>query len=362
MRVRVLGCVQVTDAVGRALPPPERKARQLLTVLVWSAPAAVSLDALADVLWDDPPDSATKTIRAHLSRLGSLLARAGLEHAVVRATATGYRLDLPPDTTDVDVVARLRRRGTQVAADGRPDAGASLLAEARRLWTGDLELPGTTGALPLARAAQRRRDQLVHDHLRCLVDGTDPGAAVPELAGLTAADRTDEPLWALYVRALHRSGHHAEAVRALATARNALDEIGLALGPDLRQLETEVYTGTPPPGPGSPEPAPPMAAPRPADGEPAVAYTGREGARVAYCVLPGGPRDHDRVLVVLNPAMITIDGLLDEPRARRALAARSPGSGNTAAWSASTAAASACPIRSRTPTPSTAGPTTSPTC
>lgn len=314
MQIRVLSAVAVTDADGRALPRPERKARQLLTVLVWSAPAALGLGELADILWDEPPASSDKTIRAHLSRLGSLLARAGLPGAVVAATPTSYRLHLPPSATDLDVVAGLRRRAADLAADGRPDSAASLLAEARRIWTADLELPSTTGALPLDRAARRQRQQLVHDHLRCVVDGTEPGTAVAELEGLTTAEPTDEPAWTLRVRALHRTGYHAEAVSALAAARRGLDEIGLVPGPELRQLEAEVFdvgavtaaaASRPEPGPGSDR-----------DVDPVVSYTDRGGHHVAYSVLTAGTRD----LLLLNPAMVTIDGLLDEPLARRGIA------------------------------------------
>lgn len=311
MQVRVLSSVAVTDSDGRALPRPERKARQLLTVLAWSAPAALSLGELADILWDEPPASADRTIRAHLSRLGSLLARAGLPGAVVAATPTSYLLHLPPSATDLDVVAELRRRAAHLAADGRPDSAASLLAEARGLWNADLDLPATTGAQPLDRAARRRRRQLVHDHLRCLVDGTEPGTAVAELEALTTAEPTDEPAWTLRIRALHRTGYHAEAVNALAAARLCLDEIGLAPGPELRQLEAEVFdVGTVTDGASPPAPVGGR------DVDPVVSYTDRGGHHVAYSVLTAGTRD----LLLLNPAMVTIDGLLDEPLARRAVA------------------------------------------
>jgi len=140
------------------------------------------------------------------------------------------------------------------------------------------------------------------------------GTAVAELEGLTTAEPTDEPAWTLRVRALHRTGYHAEAVQALAAARRCLDEIGLVPGPELRQLEAEVFavgtvtTGT------APQPAPGPATGRGVD--PVVSYTGRGDHHVAYSVLSKGPRD----VLVLNPAMVTIDGLLDEPHARRAVA------------------------------------------
>jgi DNA-binding SARP family transcriptional activator/pimeloyl-ACP methyl ester carboxylesterase len=316
VQVRTLGSVSVTDVHGHAVARPERKARELLTVLALRAPAAVSVDELADVLWDDPPDSSVKTIRAHLSRLRSLLAAAGLGQPITRVGGTRYRLELPPGTTDLDVVAQCRARAAQLAADGRPDGAASILADARRLWRGDPELPATTAALGLARTAHRQHRQLVYEHLRCVVDGTTPSDAIAELEGLTTAEPTDEPTWVLYARALHRSGYQVEAVRALATARAALADLGLVPGPPVSALEAEVFAGR-----AEPAPAAPTETPERSGVDPAIRYADAGDHHVAYTIVPDGrPTERPRDLIVLNPAMITIDGLLEEPHARRALA------------------------------------------
>jgi DNA-binding SARP family transcriptional activator/pimeloyl-ACP methyl ester carboxylesterase len=317
VQVRTLGSVAVTDAAGRELAAPERKARELLAVLVLRAPAAVTIDELADVLWDEPPPSFVKTIRAHLSRVRALLETAGLGVGVVSAGSAGYRLELPAESTDVDVIARLRARAAHLVADGRPDGAASLLAEARQLWRGEPELPATTGAMALTRTASRQHRQLVHEHLRCVVDGTNPADAIAELEGLTTADPTDEPTWVLYVQALHRCGYQVEAVRALAAARAALVEVGLVPGAPLTGLAADLYSG----GTESVPVPPPV--PAPARADPAVAYASAGGHHVAYLAFPAqAPRREPRAahdLVVLNPAMITIDGLLDEPHARHAV-------------------------------------------
>jgi DNA-binding SARP family transcriptional activator/pimeloyl-ACP methyl ester carboxylesterase len=316
VQVRTLGSVSLTDAEGHEVARPERKARELLTVLALRAPTAASLDELADVLWDNPPDSAVKTIRAHLSRLRSLLAAVGLGSPITRVGPNSYRLELPSGTTDLDVVTQCRSRAAQLAADGRPDAAASILADARSLWRGDPELPATTAALALARTVRRQHRQLVYEHLRCLVEGTSPSDAIAELEGLTTADPTDEPSWVLYVRALHRSGYHVEAVRALAAARAALADVGLVPGPSVSALETEVFAEQ-----NEPAPTARRETPARAGVDPAIRYADAGGHHVAYTVVTGGePGDRRQNLVVLNPAMITIDGLLDEPHARRALA------------------------------------------
>ncbi|WP_213011079.1 alpha/beta hydrolase [Paractinoplanes toevensis] len=286
MTVRVLG-----PGAGLRL---ERKAREVLTVLTVRAPAVVTLDELAGLLWDDPPPSAVKTLRAHLSRIRAALPDAEVE----RAGRDAYRLVVAPGRTDVGLVAAARARARRLLADGRPDGAATVLAEARALWWGEPEFPDTTAAAALRQAWRRERRLLVQEHLGCLVAGGDPGSALAELEELTTTDPLDEPLWVLRVRALHRAGRPAEALRAAAAARAALVEVGLDPSAALRDAQAEVLR--------SPAPAPAVTT--------AVRYA---GGSTAYTRLS----DRGRDLVVLNPAMLTIDGLLDGAQARTALTA-----------------------------------------
>ncbi|MBB4741516.1 DNA-binding SARP family transcriptional activator [Actinoplanes octamycinicus] len=294
MMVRVLGTAGV-HAPDVAAPRLERKARELLTVLALRAPAAAGLDELAGLLWDDPPPSAVKTVRAHLSRIRAALRAADPEAGVDRVGRDGYRLAVPAGRTDVGLVAAARARARRLLADGRPDEAAAVLGEARELWCGEPELPDTTAAAALRQGWHRERRLLVQEHLGCLAAGADPGAALGELEQLTAADPLDEPLWVHYVRALHRAGRQTEALRAVATARAALVEMGLDPSAALRDAQAEVLRA----------PAPPAAAVP-------VRYAGS----TAYTRFSTTGRD----LLVLNPAMLTIDGLLDEPHARGGLA------------------------------------------
>ncbi|MFG1991631.1 alpha/beta fold hydrolase [Actinoplanes sp. NPDC048988] len=325
--VRVLGTAGV-----RSGPRLERKARELLTVLTVHAPAAVTLDEMARLLWDDPPPSAVKTLRAHLSRIRAALStsvalsgtaalsgpggfpgrRAGVDSEdgaesrdavdvdarIERVGRDAYRLAIEPGNTDVGLIADARARARRLLGDGRPDSAAAVLAEARELWRGDPELPDTVAAAALRQGWRQERRLLIQEHLGCLVAGADPGAALGELERLTTADPLDEPLWAHYVRALNRAGRPTEALRAAATARAALVEVGLDPSAALRAAQTEVLR-------------PPATA--------AVRYATDGTGSTAYSRL--SDRGHD--LVVLNPGMLTIDGLLDGPYARTALNALS---------------------------------------
>jgi pimeloyl-ACP methyl ester carboxylesterase len=176
-----------------------------------------------------------------------------------------------------------------------------VLAEARALWWGEPELPETTAAAALRQGWRQERRLLVQEHLGCLAAGADPGSALGELEQRTTADPLDEPLWVHYVRALHRAGRQTEALRAAAAARAALVEVGLDPSAALRDAQAEVLRAP------DPAPAPVIAVP--------VRYATGDGGSTAYTRLSAAGRD----LVVLNPAMLTIDGLLDEAHARAAL-------------------------------------------
>jgi len=128
----------------------------------------------------------------------------------------------------------------------------------------------------------------------------DRGAALGELAQLTAASPLDESLWVIYVRALHRSGRQTAALEAAAAARAALVEVGLDPSAELREAQAAVLRAAPAPAPSVP-----------------VRYATDPDGATAYTRLSSLGDD----LVVLNPGMLTIDGLMDGDHARTALSA-----------------------------------------
>lgn len=291
--------VQVLGTAGVDGPAPrlERKAREVLSVLTVRAPAAATLEDLAELLWDDPPPSAVKTLRAHLSRVRAALRAASPGADIERVGRDGYRLAIAPSLTDVGAIADARSRARLLS----PGEAATVLAEARAWWRGDPELPDTAAAAALRQGWRQERRLLVQEHLGCLAAGDDPASALSELEQLTAADPLDEPLWVIYVRALHRAGRQTEALRATADARAALVEVGLDPSAALRDAQAEVLRS---------------AAPSPA-ATVVVRYATDEDGSTAYTRLSSRGRD----LVVLNPGMLTIDGLLDNAHARTALSA-----------------------------------------
>ena len=288
----VLGPVTV-----EGVPVVGRKTREVLALLALAAPRPITAAGLADRLWDDPPPSAIKTVQAHASRARTALAAAGGARL-----ESGYRVVAGPAELDVLAVEDLRRRARVAGLAGHDHDAAGWLAEARRRWRGEPELPAThAGDAERARLAEEHL-LLVEDHLAAEVAAGRPGAALPELQALTAAHPLRERIWGLAITALYRCGRQADAVAAYQAARRHLrDEVGMEPGPQLRALAEGVLRHT------LPVTAPPAPSP------PALAFDGPHyadagGRHVAWGVYGTGPVD----VLLLNPTFLPVDAYREE--------------------------------------------------
>lgn len=296
----VLGPVAVEGPSG-VVPVPGRKTREVLTLLALAAPRPITAAGLAARLWDDPPPSAIKTVQAHVSRARTALAAAG--GARLGGGPAGYRVVAGPAELDVMAVEDLRRRARIAGLAGRDHDAAGRLAEARRRWRGEPELPAThAGEAERARLAEEHL-LLVEDHLAAEVAAGRPAAALPELRALTAAHPLREGLWGLAMTALYRCGRQAEAVAAYQTVRRHLrDEVGMEPGPQLRALAEGVLHHT------LPVAAPPGPAARTDTPFEGPHYADVDGRHVAWGVYGTGPVD----VLLLNPTFLPVDAYREE--------------------------------------------------
>ncbi|MGD9527147.1 alpha/beta fold hydrolase [Pseudonocardia sp.] len=306
MGIAVLGPVQLTGADG-TVRIRDRKAREALTVLALAAPRPVSVRALVEMLWDEPPPSAVKTVQAHLSRVRGALATA-LGRPVLTGGPAGYRLDAAEEL-DVLAVGALRRRARLARLAGDDHGAAELLARARDCWRGEPELPATTGGeAERARLAEEHLG-LAEEHLAALVAAR-PGDALAELEALCVRHPARERIWELRIAALHRCGRQADALAAFRTVRRHLAaELGVDPGPGLRAAEAAVLAQTLPSRPASSGPAPAVVADVPR-------YADADGVHVAYGVFGDGPVD----VLLLDPTFVPVDAFLEEPHLAGALA------------------------------------------
>jgi DNA-binding SARP family transcriptional activator/pimeloyl-ACP methyl ester carboxylesterase len=313
MRLGVLGPI-VLDGVAGEVPVTGAKARQILTVLALSSPAGVTVDRLIDVVWVEPPASASKTIQAHLSRLRRALADGGAPGAIVGGRA-GYQLELG-DRLDVAELAKLTRRGAAALDGGDHRLAADLLGRARALWRGEPELPATPAGEALRRSLHDQRLELAIDHLGALIAAGAADDAVAELGELVAAEPLNERLSELRILALYRSGRPTEALRAYQAVAALLDEeIGVAPGPTLRALEAAILAHDD----GALGEAPARIPAPSHHGD--IRYARAGTTHVAYRCFGEGPTP----VLLCNPGLISIDTLLEEPHMAAAIAQLSEG-------------------------------------
>ncbi|MGH3615324.1 MAG: BTAD domain-containing putative transcriptional regulator [Pseudonocardia sp.] len=311
MPLSVLGPLRLDGPAG-AVAVRDRKTREVLTLLALVAPRPLSVRALADRLWDEPPPSAVKTVQGHVSRVRSALAIALGDAGAVQGGPAGYRLALDAEQVDVLAVDELRRRARITALAGDDHGAVQLLLRARQKWRGESELPLT--AAGEAERARLMEDHLllVEDHLAAVVTAGSAADVVGELEALTAAHPLRERLWGLRMEALYRCGRQAEALGVYRTVRRLLvDEIGVEPGPELRALEA-VVLGHGALGAG----AAPTASTAVAVSVDVPRYVDASGVHVAYGTYGDGPID----VLLLNPTFIPVDAYLEEPHLARAVA------------------------------------------
>ena len=308
MRLHVLGPLILKGALGEVAVTGV-KTRQILTVLALSSPMQVTLDRLIDLLWVDPPPSAAKTVQAHVSRLRRALADAGASGSLIGGSA-GYRLDLD-DRVDAHVLAQLTRRAAAAREGGDPRVAADLFGQARELWRGEPELPDTPAGEALRRSLHDQRLALAIAHLGAVIDAGAPEAAVADLGALVAEHPLNERAWELRILALYRSGRPTDALRAYREVTSILaDEIGVRPGPALCALEDAIlmhdqtgFATTPDTRATVPNTL--------VD----IAYARAGQTHIAYRCFGRG----DTPVLLVNPGLISIDTLLDEPHMAAAI-------------------------------------------
>jgi DNA-binding SARP family transcriptional activator len=241
----ILGPIEARSA-GRRISVTAPKQQAVLAALVLEANRFLSVDRLAEYVWDgSPPTSAASTLQAYVYRLRQLLSP--MREATLRTSAAGYALEV--DDTDIDLT-RFHRHvddAREMVADGDPAAAVAEFRRALSLWRGPA-LAGVPG-----EALQQEAQFLEGERIAAQEDLMGAELAlgnhrrvVPELLKLVAKQPFREALSAQLMVALYRSGRQAEALEAYALTRRRLrEELGIEPGAELQELQKAILGHVP---------------------------------------------------------------------------------------------------------------------
>ena len=247
MRVGILGPLEVRDDAGTLLPVGGARLRALLIRLAIADGRAVSVERLAEDLWDGQgPTDAANAVQALVSRLRSAAGRNAVEFG-----PAGYRLVMDQVGVDARVFEQQVGAGRRALADGRLAEAASLLAGALGQWRGPA-LADVADA-PFAAAAITRLSELRLAALEVRIDAElalGRGAElVPELQELAAEHLLRERLRGQLMCALQAAGRQADALTAYEDIRRVLaEQLGVDPSPALAavHLACLLYTSPSP--------------------------------------------------------------------------------------------------------------------
>ncbi|NUT97225.1 MAG: tetratricopeptide repeat protein [Saccharothrix sp.] len=229
---KVLGPLEVRRD-GELVGVPAGRARVLLASLLLRAGEVVSVDTLVERLWDGAPPSPHRA-RATLHMVMTRLRQALGESNVVRTTPNGYVADLGPDELDLHVFRRLAEQGR--------------FADALALYRGEPLSDVRSDVLHAEEVEPLLEERLVVLERRIDAD-LDAGRSaelVAELRALTTRHPLRERFWGQLMLALARSGRQADALATYRSVTTLLDdELGVAPGPELREVHQAVLSGAP---------------------------------------------------------------------------------------------------------------------
>jgi len=240
MEVRVLGPLEVVvEGVLVALGSP--KERALFALLAVQANKVVSVDRLADELWDgSPPDQAVAALRVYVSHL-----RKVLPDGVLVTRDPGYVLVVDPDRIDAARFESLLAQGRTELAGGNAAAAAATLTDALSRWRGSA-FEGVQATVSVSAETSRLEEARVgalEDRIDADLQCGRHRELAGELSALIAEYPLRERLWSLLIVALYRCGRQADALRAYQQARTKLvEELGIEPGAELRRIEAMVLT------------------------------------------------------------------------------------------------------------------------
>ncbi|MFB7744591.1 BTAD domain-containing putative transcriptional regulator [Streptomyces sp. NPDC056132] len=243
VRISVLGPLQAA-LDGRLLNLGHLRQQAVLAALALAAGRTVSQRELLDGIWEvEPP--LTNVIPVYVYRLRKALRTGDDPGSVIEHKRCGYRL--VPGAVDVDVT-RWERLLADITRAERAGRAAEVLASCCRalaLFRGEplAGLPGPLAELERTRLHESRV-ALMQRKLTWQLRLGQHQQAIGELYALAAAHPFNEPVAALLMRALYRTGRQADALTVFERARRRLaEDLAVVPGRMLRRTYEMILHG-----------------------------------------------------------------------------------------------------------------------
>lgn len=250
LSVRLLGPLRAfVGASEPPLGPPLRRA--VLAVLAVRRDQVVYRGDLIDAVWGEnlprDPAGGLHTYVAGLRRVLEPVRPPRSPGRHIQSHASGYRLLLSPEGSDLAVFERLRDQGRANWRAGRNEAAERLFGEALGLFEGP-PLGGVPG--PFAGTQRswltEQRQSVAGDLVDVLLAQRRHDEAIAATRRLADEEPLRERTWAQLMLALYRDGRQADALGSFDRARAALAEaLGLDPGPQLGALRQRIVESDP---------------------------------------------------------------------------------------------------------------------
>ncbi|MGW0671212.1 BTAD domain-containing putative transcriptional regulator [Streptomyces sp. NPDC002746] len=249
-----------------AVAIPAAKQRIVLAALLLRAGRVVSVNELADFVWDGAPIAGARgALLNHVMRLRQALGDDARQ--LIRTQGAGYLVDIEGHTLDLQLF-RGRLELGRAAADSRQWQDASKdLRRALALWRGEFlaDVPSAALLLSEGPALAEARLSAVQTRIEADMQLGHHETVIGELRQLVSSHPLRERLHEHLMLALYRSGRQAEALAAYrAVHRLLVDELGVEPGEALRRLHQAILDGDPDLDPASSPKSPRMTVSGPA--------------------------------------------------------------------------------------------------
>jgi DNA-binding SARP family transcriptional activator/predicted RNA-binding Zn ribbon-like protein len=238
MDFRLLGPFEASHDGHVVTTALRRQERCLLAILLLRPGRIVSIEHLAELLWDGrPPASARAAIHTYVGRLRRAFEPYGLR---ILTRHGGYLIPADACTVDAHDFTALVREAAECTD---PAERIRLYDRALALWRGPLLSDCAEDELRARLGATLVESRLSTEELRAqahLSMGRHD-RVIADLSALADVVPTRERLVAALMTGLYRAGRSAEALSVYRHVRGVLiDDLGIEPGPELRRLHQRI--------------------------------------------------------------------------------------------------------------------------